>query len=48
LMTNDPTPADPWSGDEQETCDVCHGAGRDFSPDKMHKITDPYVPPYSR
>jgi hypothetical protein len=48
LMTNDPTPADPWSGDEVETCQVCHGSGRDFSPDKMHKITDPYVPPYPR
>ena len=48
LMTSDPTPADPWSGDEMETCQVCHGAGRDFSVDKVHEITDPYVPPYPR
>jgi predicted CXXCH cytochrome family protein len=24
LMTLDPTPADPWSGDEQESCQTCH------------------------
>jgi len=24
LMTWDPTPADPWSGDEEESCKVCH------------------------
>jgi len=24
LMTFDPTPADPWSGDEEESCQVCH------------------------
>ena len=24
LMTFDPTPADPWSGDEQESCSTCH------------------------
>ncbi len=24
LMTWDPTPADPWSGDEQESCRSCH------------------------
>ena len=24
LNTDDPTPADPWSGDEQEACKACH------------------------
>jgi OmcA/MtrC family decaheme c-type cytochrome len=24
LQTLDPTPADPWSGDEQESCTICH------------------------
>jgi len=24
LNTDDPTPADPWSGDEAEACQVCH------------------------
>jgi len=24
IMTFDPTPADPWSGDEEESCQTCH------------------------
>ena len=24
LQTSDPTPAAPWSGDEQESCNTCH------------------------
>jgi hypothetical protein len=24
MQTYDPTPADPWSGDEEESCQVCH------------------------
>jgi predicted CXXCH cytochrome family protein len=24
LMTYDPSPADPWNGDEEESCKVCH------------------------
>ncbi len=48
LMTYDPTPADPWSGDEMETCEVCHGSDADFSPAKVHSISNPYVPPYPR
>jgi hypothetical protein len=24
LQTYDPTPADPWSGDEEESCQTCH------------------------
>ena len=24
LQTYDPTPADPWNGDEEESCQVCH------------------------
>jgi hypothetical protein len=31
-----------------ETCDVCHGAGAQFSVDKVHNIANPYVPPYPR
>jgi hypothetical protein len=41
-------PNDPYGPLSYETCNVCHGANRDFSPDKVHKITDPYVPPYPR
>ena len=48
LLTFDLTEDDPYSGDEVETCVVCHGGGKDFSPDKMHNISDPYVPPYPR
>lgn len=47
-MTFDPTPVDPFSGDEQESCAVCHGADRDFAVDRMHNITNPYVAPYLR
>lgn len=48
LMTFDPTWDEPYSGDEIETCVVCHGAGADFSVEKMHNISDPYRPPYPR
>jgi len=48
LTTLYPDPADPWSHDRVETCKVCHGANREFSPDKMHNISDPYKPPYPR
>jgi hypothetical protein len=48
LMTQDATPDDPWNGDEAESCNACHGAGRDFAPDEAHNISAPYVPPYPR
>ncbi|MDO8716471.1 MAG: hypothetical protein Q7J73_06655 [Dehalococcoidales bacterium] len=48
LNTFDPTPLLPDSKDEIETCDVCHGASKEFSPDKVHNISNPYVPPYPR
>lgn len=48
LQTWDPTPEDPWSGDEVETCDVCHGANAADSAMKVHSIANPYVPPYPR
>lgn len=48
LMTNNPNPADPWNANRVETCKACHGAGREFSPDKMHNISKPYKPPYLR
>ena len=31
-----------------ETCDVCHGPTGDFSVERVHNISDPYVPPYQR
>jgi hypothetical protein len=48
LMTLDPTPDDAWNGDEQESCEVCHGGGADFAVQEVHRISDPYVPPYPR
>jgi hypothetical protein len=48
LMTLDPTPAEPYSGDEQETCVFCHGQDSDYAPSVVHNIWDPYVPPYLR
>jgi hypothetical protein len=51
-MTNFPSsgyrPTDPWISDRIETCTVCHGAGKEFAPDKVHNISDPYKPPYPR
>jgi hypothetical protein len=48
LMPCDPTPQDPWNGDEVETCTVCHDADGAFSPKVVHSISNPYVPPYPR
>lgn len=48
VMTYDPTPEDPWNGDENESCAACHGASREFSVGAVHSISDPYVPPYPR
>jgi len=56
LQTYDPTPVyDPvtrtggaWSGDEVESCVVCHGEGRDYAVETVHDVTDPYVPPGPR
>jgi len=48
LMTFFLEPDDPFSGSEIETCIVCHGSHADFSPDKMHNISNPYKPPYPR
>ncbi len=48
LQTVDPTPTEPWNGDEVETCNVCHGADRDFAASVVHNIWDPYRPPYPR
>ncbi len=48
LMTFFMMPDDPYSGNEVETCIVCHGSHADFSPDIMHNISDPYKPPYQR
>ncbi len=48
LMTVSANPPDPWSADNVETREVCHGAGKEFSPDKVHNIANPYKPPYPR
>jgi hypothetical protein len=29
IMTLDPTPESPWSGDEQEACDTCHASAEE-------------------
>ena len=31
-----------------ESCAVCHGPGSELAVDRVHDISDPYVPPYSR
>lgn len=46
--TLDPTPQDPWSGDEVEMCRECHGPDRVASVATVHNISDPYRPPYAR
>lgn len=38
LNTIDPTPEDPYSGDEMESCTTCHGAGKEFAPSEVHVI----------
>lgn len=48
LMTYTPDPNDPYGPTAVETCTICHGAGAEFSPDKVHSISKPYVPPYIR
>ncbi|MBI2890281.1 MAG: cytochrome c3 family protein [Nitrospirae bacterium] len=47
-MTVDPTPEDPYGGDEKESCKTCHGVGRDFAVSTVHNVWDPYKPPYPR
>jgi hypothetical protein len=48
LMTYIPDPSDPYGPKAQESCEVCHGSERAYSPDKVHAISKPYVPPYPR
>ena len=48
IMTYMPTPSDPYGPDAEESCEVCHGDDTAFSPDKVHAISGPYVPPYPR
>ncbi len=36
------------SGNVVETCDTCHGTDAEFSVDKVHNVSNPYVPPYPR
>ena len=48
INTFDPTPNDPNNKDEVETCKMCHGAGKESTPDVVHNISNPYVPPYPR
>ncbi|MGZ3443204.1 MAG: multiheme c-type cytochrome, partial [Polyangia bacterium] len=35
-------------GNVVETCETCHGTDAEFSVDKVHNISNPYVPPYPR
>ncbi len=46
--TTYPTPQDPWSGDEVETCKNCHGPGGVKAVADVHNISNPYKPPYVR
>ena len=48
LMTYMPDPTDPYGPMAQESCEVCHGDGAAYSADKVHSISNPYVPPYPR
>jgi hypothetical protein len=48
LMTFIMDPADPYGPGAVETCVICHGEDAAFSPDKVHDIASPYVPPYPR
>jgi hypothetical protein len=36
------------SGNVIETCETCHGSDADFAVDKVHNVSNPYVPPYPR
>ncbi len=47
LNTVNVTP-DPYGPKALETCTICHGAGKEFSPDKVHNVSNPYKPPYRR
>ena len=42
------TYTDPTTGEKIETCTVCHGPDADFAIEKVHNISNPYVPPYAR
>ncbi len=48
LQTVDPTPVDPWNGDEIESCAACHSTGAQFAPSVVHNIWAPFAPPYPR
>ncbi len=48
LMTFMMDPDDPYGPNAIESCEVCHGPGTEFSADKVHGISNPYVPPYPR
>lgn len=48
IMTLMADPSDPYGEGSTETCVACHGANTEFSADKVHRLTNPYVPPYPR
>src|SRR5262245_29865032 len=48
IMTYIPDPADPYGPTAVESCIICHGADTEFSPDRVHRISSPFVPPYPR
>jgi hypothetical protein len=39
---------DPLGVDSVETCNLCHGPGKEFAPEVVHDVANPYVPPYPR
>lgn len=41
-------PLDPYGPGAVETCEVCHGKGREFAADKAHSVSNPFKPPYPR
>ena len=42
------TYTDPSTGAQIESCNVCHGPEDEFAVEKVHNISNPYVPPYPR
>ncbi|MCK9531194.1 MAG: hypothetical protein M0R77_11650 [Gammaproteobacteria bacterium] len=49
LQTYDPTPENPYSGDEQESCATCHGTGRNFAiSTHVMNVSGPFQFPYAR
>lgn len=48
LQTLNWNPDEEWDEGRVETCNVCHGEGKEFSVEKSHNISNPYKIPYAR